>query len=178
MALIEGDFYGKAVRAEIGGKPVKVRIEMEVTEGENKGKRFPYEGKLDEKNIRYTKMAMMAVGWRGHSSKTFASDVAAAAVITSFKVRIAKFTRDDGSISEWSSVDKIGGPPPLAPLDEQQLADVDRWFAEAGDAPANPGRRQSDSGTRDPRDDGYGGSHPNAPGVRDDIPFAPVPRRI
>jgi len=45
--------------ADNGGKP-KVRWEMEATEGEHKGKRASYSGKLDGDNIKWTKRDMIA----------------------------------------------------------------------------------------------------------------------
>jgi hypothetical protein len=143
MALIEGEFTGRVAKAEFGGnkdgKP-QVRIEMEITEGEHKGKRFPFDGKLDEQNIKWTKIAMMAAGWKGGSVASFVKDVetaAASGLFLPFKVEIATWNKPDGSVKQWSSVRSIGrSAAPLAPLDADKLANVDRWFAEVGDVGA------------------------------------------
>src|SRR5580704_4012183 len=78
--LISGEFEGRAVKTEFGAnsktsKP-EVRVEMEVVGGPHAGKRFPYNGKLDDKSIKWTKMRMMAIGWAGNDVRTFSDDVA------------------------------------------------------------------------------------------------------
>lgn len=135
--LFEGDCIGKAIKTEVGmknGVPT-VRIEMEATEGEHKGRRAAYEGKLDEKNVRFTKRAMIAVGWKGKSVTTFADDVKAANLTVPYKVKIASWTRpSDGKLVQWSAVDYIGGAAkPLESIDAEKAKDFDRWLAEAGD---------------------------------------------
>lgn len=138
-ALIAGDFQGKAVKAEIGanpksGKP-EVRIDMQVTEGEHKGKIFNYNGKLDDKSIKYTKRDMVAVGWKGKDAVgTFASDVKAADKTVGFTVEIATWNKDDGTVKQWSTVRSIGyTPPPLTKLDADKARDVNGWFDDAGE---------------------------------------------
>ena len=143
MSLIEGSFVGRAVKAEIGanpktGKP-QVRISMEVTEGEHKGKQFPYEGKLDAQNIKFTKTSMMAIGWCGWSAQTFGPDVKEANVTAPFEVVIATWKRPDGTERQWSSVRSIGlGVQPLEKLNADAMREVDSWFAEVGDAKPAP----------------------------------------
>lgn len=140
MALIAGDFQGKAIKAECGanpksGKP-EVRIDMQVTEGEHKNKTFQYSGKLDEKSIKYTKRDMMALGWTGKDVRAFASEVKAADKTVGFQVEIATWEKEDGTVKQWSTVRSIGyTAPPLAPLGDK-TADVNQWFAEAGEVSA------------------------------------------
>ena len=132
---IEGEFLAKAVKPELGAdknnKP-KVRIEFEIVEGPHAGKRVPYDGKLDPKNIKYTKRNMVAVGWQGKTAGTFVDDVLKAAVVVPITVKIVTWTNPEGRTSTWSAVDRIGGSaaPPLAALDREKLRDVDSWFAE------------------------------------------------
>ena len=60
-------------------------------------------------------------------------DVTKAAKVVPFKVEIARWQKDDGSVKEWSTVRSIGrSAQPLAPLDKSKVADVNKWFAEAG----------------------------------------------
>lgn len=129
--LFNDECMGRAINPEIGGSPVKVRWEVEVTEGPHKGKRARYSGKLDDKNIRFTKRDMIKVGWQGKSAKTFVADVRAANRVVPFLAEIASY---DGS--QWTSA-KYGSS--LAPVED--FDKVDRWLAEAGDAasekPAN-----------------------------------------
>src|SRR5690348_15927102 len=105
--LFEGDFVGKASKAEVGLKNGKaaVRIEMEVIEGDRKGRRANFEGDFSEKSIRFTKRAMLAVGWKGESIATFVDDVKKAALTVPFHVEIASWTRpSDGKFMQWSAV--------------------------------------------------------------------------
>lgn len=141
--LFEGDFVGRAVKPEFGtknGRPT-IRIEMEIAEGDLKGRRATYEGRLDEKNIAFTKRAMLAIGWKGESIVTFVTDVKTANLIVPFRVEIASWQPNDGrSLQQWSAVKSIGGgAKPLDAIDNDKIRDVDRWFAEAGDVsvPAN-----------------------------------------
>lgn len=134
--LFEGDFQAKAVKPEFGadsqGRP-KVRVEMEIVEGERKGTRVPYDGKLDEKNIRYTKRHMLALGWQGKDIRSFVDDVIKAGLVVPIRTRVATYDRKDGKPpSQWTSVQMIGTPvKPLAQLDGQKVNDVNDWFATA-----------------------------------------------
>lgn len=156
--LFEGDFRGKAVKAEFGtdaksGKPA-VRVTMEITEGERAGTQVNYNGNFKQESIRYTKRDLMALGWQGKSIGTFVDDVMKAAKVVPFKTRIARYENPEtGKVSEWTSVGSIGyEAPPLAAPTKQITANVDSWFAEA--------------------DDDGNGSHPNASGRDNDrIPF-------
>lgn len=136
-SLFEGDFVGRCVNAEVGtrGNKPLVRIEMEITEGDKKGRRVAFEGKLDEKAIKYTKMAMVAVGWKGRTVVTFVEDVKAANVTVPFEVEIASYDPKDGTrVREWSTVRRIGtGGKPLDAIDKDTAKKFDNWFAEAGD---------------------------------------------
>jgi hypothetical protein len=135
--MIEGNFQGKAVKAEIGtnkdNKPV-IRAQLEITEGEHKGKRFNYEGNLKPESIKYTKRDMVALGWQGKDVMTFVDDVMKAAKVVPFDVTIATWSKPDGTVKQWESVRSIGySAPPLNAMDKTKAADVNSWFAEAGD---------------------------------------------
>jgi hypothetical protein len=105
---------------------------MLVIEGEHKGKRASYSGKLDEQNIKWTKRDMIAIGWQGKDVRTFVEDVKKADRSLPFVAEIASFKRDDGTVSEWTSA-KMTGAKPLAALGTDKVSDVNKWFAEAGD---------------------------------------------
>ena len=135
--MIEGTFQGKAVKAEIGtnkdNKPV-IRAQLEVTEGEHKGKRFNYEGNLKPESIKYTKRDMVALGWQGKDVLTFVDDAMKSPKVVPFEVTIATWNKPDGSVKQWESVRSIGySAPPLNAMDKAKAADVNSWFAEAGD---------------------------------------------
>lgn len=156
--LFEGDFRGKAVKAEYGtdtksGKPA-VRVTMEIGEGPKAGIQVPYNGNFKAESIRYTKRDLMALGWQGKTIGTFVDDVMKAAKVVPFKVRIARYDNPEtGKVSEWISVGSIGyEAPPLAAATNQLTANVDSWFNEADEAPSGNGK------------------HPNAPGA-EDAPF-------
>lgn len=153
MALFEGNCEGKAINVEFGsdnkGK-MRVRWDMEVIGGPHAGKRAQYSGKLDPDNIKYTKAAMVAIGWKGKDVRTFLDDVARANHTVSFTAEIAENQKDNGKISRWTSAKSIGFvAQPLEKPSESKLDDVNGWFAEVPDAP----------------------QHPNAPGADEDIPF-------
>lgn len=134
--MIEGDFTGKCVRIEIGqdgkGRPV-IRGDMQIVGGAHDGARVPYDGKLDEKGIKWTKRDMLALGWTGKDVRTLVDDVRKANKVVPFQVAIARWNKDDGTVKEWSSVRSIGGgAQPLATLDSKAINDVNDWFAKAG----------------------------------------------
>ena len=153
--LFSGDCIGRAVNVQLGGdkngKP-KVQWEMEVTEGEHKGKRAQYSGKFDADNIKWTKSHMKLIGWQGSDVRTFVDDVAKANLTIAFTAEVAEYERPDGTVSRWTSA-KMTGALPLSALDAKKLDDVNRWFSEAEEI-APPGE-----------------AHPNAPGADSDIPF-------
>jgi hypothetical protein len=143
--LFEGDCVGKVINPEIGesrGK-VKVKWEMIVSDGDHKGKRASYSGKLDAENIKFTKRDMLVVGWKGKDVRTFVSDVKAADLTVPFSAEIAETTYEDsGKTSRWTSA-KFSGGAPLAVLDKDKADAVNRWFAEAGDITSH-GAKDSD----------------------------------
>lgn len=138
--LFNGNCIGRPVNVEFGAdnnKKPRVRWEMEATDGEHRGKRASYSGKLDPDNIKWTKRDMIAIGWKGKDVRTFLDDVKAQTGTVPFIAEVARFERDDGTVSEWTSA-KMTGALPLAALDADKVANVNKWFADAGDvAPAN-----------------------------------------
>lgn len=144
MALIEGTFQGKLVggTAKVGDRKGKVLAvaQLEVTEGEHKGKRFNYEGGLHPEGIKYTKRDLLALGWKGETIKSLTHDTDAAlagGLVVPFVVEIARWEKPEGGVKEWNAVRSIGySAPPLNDLDADKQRNVDKWFAEAGDAGA------------------------------------------
>lgn len=127
-ALFSGNCIGKPVNVELGldsqGRP-RVRWNMEVTQGDHKGKTANYSGKLDPDNIKYTKRDMMAIGWAGKDVKTFAADVAKANKEVPFVAEVVEWNGNS-----WTSV-KFGGAKPLAAADTETLNKLNGWFSEA-----------------------------------------------
>lgn len=139
--LFEGDCVGKVANPQAGpdgqGKP-RVRWDMIVTEGEHKGKRASYSGKLDPENIKYTKRDMRLVGWKGNDIRTFVDDVTKANLTIPFSAEIASNTyQDTGKTSQWTSVRFVGAMKPLGPLDDDTAHKVNQWFAEVPDGDGN-----------------------------------------
>ena len=134
--LFEGECVGKVVNPEVGldsqNRP-RVRWDMIVADGDHKGKRANYSGKLDPENIKFTKRDMVSVGWAGKDVRTFVDDVKKADRAVPFTAEIASFKRDDGSVSEWTSAKFNGGSKPLGQMDRDGFDKVNRWFSEAGD---------------------------------------------
>jgi hypothetical protein len=139
--LIEGQFQGRAVKGtakigQRGGKVIAV-AELEVLEGEHKGKRFNFEGKLDDRAIKYTKRNLMALGWTGKKSSTLTADVDGAlekGLTVPFEVEIATWNKDDGTVRQWSTIRSIGKfQPKLDDIDRDKAAEVDSWFADVPD---------------------------------------------
>lgn len=172
--LIEGRFTGKAVRGEVGRRgpnsPVTVNIDVEVGEGEHKGKRFQYVGKCGPDNIKYTKWAAKAVGWKGKDIvQTLDRDIKAANLTIEFDLKIARFERDDGSVQEWTAVDRIHGIREAIPVAADEASKVNSWFDEPDSGQATSSGRGDYGGYSAPPSNG---GHPNAPGNDDDLPFA------
>ena len=141
-SLFEGNCNGKAIDVEIGndrnGKP-RVRWNMLVVGGPHDGKVANYSGKLDADNIKFTKLAMVAIGWQGKDVRTFVDDVARAAKTVPFTAEIATFKRDNGKESSWTSARSIGfSVAPLSQLDNATANEVNGWFAEVPDEGKKP----------------------------------------
>lgn len=133
--MISGDFEGKCVRLEFGGdkndKPM-IRGEMKVVGGPHDGATVPYDGKLDEKGIKWTRRDMLALGWQGKDIRTLIDDVKRADKTVPFRVEIATWNKDDGTVKQWSTVRSIGrSAQPLSQLSNDKLADVNDWFSTA-----------------------------------------------
>lgn len=135
MSLFEGTCNGVVRNAELGpdsSGTMRVRWDMEVVDGPHKGKIAKYSGKLDPDKIKWTKRDMIAVGWKGNSAGTFVGDTKAAAD------RVVEFTAEIAEYQgrQWTSA-KLAGAAPLGALTNEKASEVDRWFSEAGDSPAD-----------------------------------------
>jgi hypothetical protein len=126
---------GRAVNVEIGvsGGRTRARWDMEIVEGEHKGRIAKYSGKMDPDNIKWTKRDMMLIGWQGQKSATFVSDVKKANKVVEFEAQIAR-----NGDSEWVSA-RFGGATPLAALDSDKERELDRMFAEVPDETPSSG---------------------------------------
>lgn len=134
---IQGNFTARAVKAELGrnkkGLP-EFKVEMEIVGGEHAGRKLPYSGLFTEKAVKYTRSALVELGWSGKDIATAPADVLKAAKVVPIEVTIANWTNPDtGELREWSTVRNIGTySAPLEPLTPSDFKDVNSWLADAG----------------------------------------------
>lgn len=159
---------------------VTVRINAEVIEGPDSGRKVTYEDRVNNKSAKYIAQSAKAVGWRGGRLETsFRADVDAWIMATGGEstveirhVEIKKGKKYDkwceegrhGSPPVWGKANSIGrGPKPLRTPSQQASDDAHEAMmtalAESGD---------TSTGTP-PADD-------VPPPVDDDIPFATCSR--
>lgn len=137
MSLIEGNFQAKAVSAEFGinkkGAP-ELAVEFEIVDGPSAGRKVSYSGLFGEKSAKYTKQAMLALGWQGKDAATAVADILKAPKVVPIEVQIARWENPStGKTSEWSTVRNVGRyKEPLKPIDGRGLGEVNQWLAEAG----------------------------------------------
>ena len=137
-ALIQGNFMGKATKAELGvnkkGQP-EFKVDFEIVGGEHSGRHIPYSGIFTDKAVKYTRRAMVELGWAGKDANTVVADVTAAAKVVPIEVNIASWKNPDtGELREWSTVRNVGTySAPLEPLDQSNLKDVNGWLKAAVD---------------------------------------------
>lgn len=140
-SLIEGNFQAKPVSAELGnnkkGAP-ELRVEFEIAEGANAGRKVSYSGLFNEKSTKYTKQAMLAMGWQGKDVRTAVDDIMKSPKVVPIEVQIARWENPDtGKVSEWSAVRNVGRfREPLKPLANNDVKDVNQWLADVGDVGA------------------------------------------
>jgi hypothetical protein len=161
--LFEGDFIGKAIKAEFGvngksGKPeLRASIEI-VSPGERLGAVVGYSGSFKAESVKFTKRDMKALGWKGVDVSTFVDDVMAAAAegkTFPFQARIAEWTNPDGKLRRWVAAGSIGYEAvPLNRASNDVAARVNEWLNEDNDSASGSGS------------------------YNEDIPFAPISRKI
>ncbi|HEU4726485.1 MAG TPA: hypothetical protein VFT22_01290 [Kofleriaceae bacterium] len=112
---------------------VVARINVQITEGPDKGRKMTYEEQINNKSSKYVVQSMKAVGWKGdRPDTTFKSDVQAWIQSTggATTVEIQHVERKNGPKAGtfWAKARSIGrGAKPLKPP-TQEAAD-DAWDA-------------------------------------------------
>jgi hypothetical protein len=135
----EGTYQGQVSSYEFGvdnkGASV-VRISMKITEGPFAGQTAQFKNGFGEKAIRYTKRALVALGWQGKDIATAKDDIESAKKTVPVQIVIAEY---EGR--QWSSVRSIGAfGEPLKQPDRGTLSDVNQWLSDVGDdAPGGSG---------------------------------------
>lgn len=148
-----------------------VQINVQITDGPDKGQRCTYEDTVNMKSAKYVGWSCTAVGWRGGSLSTFERDVEAwikkTGGTSTVEIRHVEVKKGK-AFDKWVADGRIGPPPvwdkvngigrgaarPLAPLGADSLKDADEAM-------------RSVVGTPPPDDD-----VPHAGAANDDIPFA------
>lgn len=166
------EYMGHPIAPEYGNNPKsgkrEIRLYMEIADGPLAGRRVKYTANTkDPRSTAYAKRDLMAAGWKGKDIGTFVADVTAnAQTKISFTVRLARVTRDDGSVNEWWTVGSIGqGAIPLAKATPDDDRTVNGWFAEAEEIGGGQGSTSSTGGQP-----ANNTAHPNAPG-NSRVPF-------
>jgi hypothetical protein len=135
----EGNYQGQPTSYEFGtdnkGAPT-VRITMKVVEGPHAGQTAQFKNGFGEKAVKFTKRALVALGWQGKDIKTAEADIMTSPKTVPMQVVIAEW---EGR--QWSSVRSIGAfGEPLKPADAATTKDVNQWLEEVGDVSgAKPG---------------------------------------
>lgn len=170
--LIDGaEYVGRPVNPEYGNIPgsgkKEIRLMMEILEGPLAGRRVKYTANTkDERSTAFAKRDLKAAGWQGASIKTFVADVTKmgeSGAKIPFTVRLARNTKEDGTVSEWWTVGTIGvASIPLSAPTADDDALVDSWFGAVDDQ--QPAPRQQGQGQPTGVQRSTGNAHPNAPG--------------
>lgn len=178
------EYIGRPVNPEYGkvagtGK-MEIRLHMEIIEGPLTGRRIKYTANTkDQRATVYAKRDLKAAGWSGSDIKTFVDDVnkmSASGAKLPFTVRLARNPKEDGTVSEWWTVNTIGSysvPLASASGDDDEL--VNSWFAETNDQspPAGEQRQtqqpqrttpQHSTTSQQTQHQRAANNHPNAPG--------------
>jgi hypothetical protein len=129
------------------------RINVQITDGPDKGQRCTYEDQVNAKSALYVGRSCRAVGWRGVNLETLADDVAAWVAKTGGKstVEIKHIEIKNGKRAGeiWAKPNSIGrGPKPLAAAKGETLADANEAMRRAmeadGGAPEDEAGRSGD----------------------------------
>lgn len=128
----EGNYQGQPTSYEFGvdGKGAAVvRITMKVADGPHAGQTAQFKNGFGEKAVKYTKRALIALGWSGKDINTAKDEIMTSPRTVPMGIVIAEY---EGR--SWSSVRSIGAAgDPLKAADNSTLKDVNSWLAEAGD---------------------------------------------
>lgn len=134
--LIKGSFQGKPAKYEfgLGKKGPEVRIDFIIVGGEHANTKVPYNGNFGAKGVKYTKRALLALGWQGKDINTAEADIMTSPKTVPIEIEIARWEKDDGTVKEWSTVRSVGNfGEPLKPADNSTLKDVNQWLSEVAD---------------------------------------------
>ena|ERR1044071_5032323 len=113
-----------------------VRINVEIVEGPDKGRRVTYEDRVNNKSAKYIAQSARAVGWRGVSLGTFRSDVdawiKASGGVSTVEIRHIEIKSGKRAGQIWGKANAIGrGPKPLKEPSRETAHDADEAMRAA-----------------------------------------------
>jgi len=146
-----------------------VRINAQIDEGPDKGRRVTYEDQVNNKSARYIAQSARAVGWTGDSLKTFRDDVDAwvkrTGGVSTVEIKHIEIKTGKNAGKIWGKANSIGrGPRPLKAPSRETIDDADDAMRRA----------LAGEGASYPPDTGDRGAPPPddiPPPGEDDIPF-------
>lgn len=115
---------------------VVARINVQLTEGPDQGRKMTYEEQINNKSSKYVVQSMKAVGWKGgRPDTTFKSDVEAwikaTGGVTTVEIQHVERKNGPKAGTYWAKARSIGrGAKPLKP--PTQEASDDAWQALQG----------------------------------------------
>lgn len=150
QVLIQGNFMGKATKVDLNKNKkgqTELKIDVEIVGGDHNGRRLPYSGLFTDKAVKYTRRAMIELGWNGKAlpvdpkaaQAALSSQILDAAKAVPIEVTIASWTNPEtGELREWSTVRNIGTyQAPIVPPEKSDIVDMNKWLAEADDEGGN-----------------------------------------
>ncbi len=133
---------GKA--GELDGVP-NVQINVQITDGPDKGQRCTYEDVVNTSSAKYVAWSCKAVGWRGSDLNTLEGDVTAWIAKTggasTVEIKHLEIKKGKNAGKIWDKVNGIGrgAARPLSPLSRNVLADANEAMRSvAGDGGPPP----------------------------------------
>lgn len=113
-----------------------VRINVEIVEGPDKGRRVTYEDRVNNKSAKYIAQSARAVGWRGDSLRTFRGDVESWVKSTggtsTVEIRHIEIKTGKRAGQVWGKANAIGrGPRPLREPSRETANDADEALRSA-----------------------------------------------
>lgn len=146
QVLIQGNFIGKAVRVDLSKnkkQQPELKIDFELVGGEHAGRKLPYSGLFTDKAVKYTRRAMLELGWDGkplptdpkEAQASLSKQILGAAKSVPVEVTVASWKNPDtDELREWSTVRNVGTyTPPIVPPERSDIVDMNRWLADAGE---------------------------------------------
>lgn len=174
--LSEGTWPCKVLSASTGNnyrQLYAVQVNVELTDGPDKGKRTTYEQEVDNKSSKYVNPSCKAIGWQGVTLKTLTDDcakwIAKAGGTTTVDIKHFPLKKEEAIAKAISRAQAAGEAPYL-------------FFAKANaigrgavplTAPSTDAQNDADAAMRAfAGDTGGGGWSGDTPPSTDDIPFA------